>query len=241
MDRKIRVVFTQGGKGGVAKTEVMLSLVSWFRHRGIEPRLLDFDIENTNKSGFQNFYPEAKKLDVHVQGALDDFFDVCDDAEGRVVLADLGAGAGTATYDWFDRAFADATDLGIEFTSIGVTNNDAGAVQSILTWGKKLKNRVRYLIVLNELQEHGSPFEYWSDSSEVKRFCELVSPSIIRMRARIPEFQAEIRNRSTTLQRVIDGHVDTAFLKQTKNVVRARSYQREMFEGFDSAASILLP
>jgi hypothetical protein len=241
MSKKIRAVFTQGGKGGVAKTEVALSLVSWYRQRGIEPSLLDFDIENTNKNGLQNFYPEARKFDVHATGALDEFFDICDQNKGNVVVADLGAGAGNAIYGWFNHAFEDASDLGIQFTSIGVTTNEAGAVHSIMKWGHELQDKVKYLIVLNELLEPGCQFEYWHDEPYVGKFCETFAPRIMRMSSRIPEFQAEIRNRTATLQQVIDGVVEVPFLKRTKNVVRAKQYQREMFAGFEQAAEILLP
>lgn len=241
MKTKTRIVFTQGGKGGVAKTEVVLSLVPWYRQRGIEPVLLDFDIENTNKSGLQNFYPEACKFDVHVEGALDEFFDVCDRKGIKVVIADLGAGAGSATYSWFDQAFGDADELGIRFTSIGVTTNEAGAVQSVLKWASRLQDQVDYMIVLNELREPGSKFEYWHDEPAVTRFCEAFSPIIMPMGARIQEFQSELRNWSATLQDVIDEKVDAEFLKRTKNLVRARRYQRQLFEGFDTASSILLP
>lgn len=241
MKAKTRVVFTQGGKGGVAKTETVLSLIPWYSQQGIKPVLLDFDIENTNKSGLQNFYPEARKFDVHADGALDEFFDVCDDPKVQVVIADLGAGAGAATYGWFDQAFPDASDLGIRFTSVGVTTNEAGAVQSILKWAARLQDRVDYLIVLNELRESGSAFEYWNDEPAVARFKEAFAPTVMTMGARVQEFQSELRNWSTTLQAVIDGKVEPAFLKRTKNVVRAKRYQRQLFEGFDSAASILIP
>ena len=241
MTASTRVVFTQGGKGGVAKTEVVLCLIPWYRRQGIEPVLLDFDIENTNKSGLQNFFPEARKLDVHQEGALDEFFDVCDRPDVQLVVADLGAGAGAATYVWFDAAFTDAEDLGIKFTSIGVSTNEAGAVQSVLKWGAMLQDRVDYLIVLNELREIGSAFEYWHDEPAVARFRKAFSPVVISMGARVPEFQSELRNWSSTLQHVIDGTVEAEFLKRTKNIVRAKRYQRQLFEGFDRASTILLP
>ena len=50
----ICVLFTEGGNGGVAKTEVVLSLIPWYLKHGIEPILLDFDVENTNKSGLRH-------------------------------------------------------------------------------------------------------------------------------------------------------------------------------------------
>ncbi len=239
---RIRVVFTEGGKGGVAKTEVVLSLVPWYRQRGIEPILFDFDAENTNKSGLQNFYPEARKLDLHRAGALDEFFAVCDrDDHGAIVLADMGAGAGAETYRWFGNAFQDARDINMVFTAIGVTTNDAGAVQSILTWAHHLQDQVEYIVVLNELLERDSDFEYWHDEPAVSRFQEAFAPVVIKMSARVQDLQAELRNQATTLQAVIDGDVSTPFLKKTKNIMRAKRYQRQLFAGFDEAASKLLP
>jgi hypothetical protein len=235
------VVFTQGGKGGVGKTEVILSLISWYRERGLEPALLDFDIENTNKSGLQNFYPDARKLDVHREGALDEFFDVCDEAANGLVVADLGAGAGEATYRWFDDAFADAQDFGLRFTSIGVSTNEAGAVQSVLKWAHHLQERVEYLIVLNEFREVGCEFRYWRSEPAAGRFEEAFSPRVMVMQARIQEFQAELRNRSATLQQVVAGEVNVPYFRRTKNLFRAKRYQRGLFTGFEEAAEVLLP
>ncbi|MFT6238011.1 MAG: MinD-like ATPase involved in chromosome partitioning or flagellar assembly [Akkermansiaceae bacterium] len=241
MSKSTRVIFTQGGKGGVAKTEVTLSLISWYREQGLSPALLDFDIENTNRSGLQNFYPEATKLDVHKDGTLDEFFDVCDQAETGLVVADLGAGAGEATYRWFDEAFEDASEARIHFTSIGVTTNEAGAVQSVLKWGKHLQDQVNYLIVLNEMREPGCDFEYWKSEPAVERFLKAFSPEVMVMHSRIVEFQSELRNHAATLQQVIDGKVDTPFFLKSKNRYRAKRYQRNMFTGFDRASKILLP
>lgn len=236
-----RIIFTQGGKGGVGKTELQLSLIPWIRIQGHEPALLDFDVENTNKSGLQNFYPEAEKYDVHKEGALDRFLDICDQSDTSIIIADLGSGAGTAAYQWFEDIYEDAHALGIAFTSIGVTTNEAGAVQSILKWAHHLKDKVDYLIVLNELREPRSEFEYWYKTPAVEEFMQSLSPELMVMRSRIQDLQAALRNRTTTLQQIIDGEVERPFFRKTRNVVRARSYQRDLFEGFDHAASILLP
>ena len=240
MSQSTRVVFTQGGKGGVAKTEVVLSLIAWYQEQGLSPALLDFDIENSNKSGLQNFYPKARKLDVHKEGTLDAFFDVCDSAEG-IVVAGLGAGAGEATYQWFNDAFEDAEESGIRFTSVGVTIDDGGAVQSVLKWGKKLQGRVEYLIVLNEMGQRGCEFGYWKAEEATGRFEKAFAPHIMVMQARIQAFQAELRNQCLTLQRVIDADHDCKTFRYMKNIFRAKRAQRELFAGFDEAADILTP
>ncbi len=236
----IRIVFTEGGKGGVAKTELALSLVSWYHCQNLSPVLLDFDVENSNKSSLANFFPEATKFDVHKEGALDELFDACD-AGQDIVVADLGAGAGAATAHWFEQAFEDAFDLNIRFTAIGVLTNDAGAVQSVLQWATYLQSRVNYLIVLNEMREPDCQFEYWHEEPAVAQFTEIFSPHVMTMGARVMELQAELRNQCVTLQRVIDGKVETDFLRKMKNITRAKRYQRQLFAGFDEAKGILLP
>lgn len=240
MKTETRIVFTEGGKGGVAKTELALSLVSWYRENGLDPVLLDFDTENTNKSSLQNFFPQAAKFDLHREGALDELFDACE-GDHEVVLADLGAGAGAATAQWFEQAFEEAAELNIRFTAIGVLTNDAGAVQSVLKWATHLQDRVDYLIVLNEMRERDCAFQYWFEESAVAEFTELFDPKVMRMGARVPELQAELRNQCATLQDVIERQVSTAFLRKIKNVARAKRYQRQLYAGFAEAASILLP
>ena len=241
MKKTILVIFTMGGKGGTGKTEVVLSLAAWCRRQKSHPLLLDFDRENTDKSGLKNFYPEALKLDAHREGELDSFFDICDQEETRLIIADLPAGAGLETFQFFNDAFEDASDTGIVFTAVGVVNNDAGTVQSVLKWAAELQDRVRYLVVFNEMRERDCRFEYWNDEPATGRFREALKPRFMTMRARIPELQAEMRNHNTTLQRIIDGDTAHPFFKQTKNILRAKRYQRGLFAGFDEHADILQP
>jgi hypothetical protein len=238
--KPIRVVFTEGGKGGVGKTEVALSLVSWYRQRGIEPALLDFDIENAEKSSLQSFYQEATKLDVHREGTLDELFAACDNG-ASVVLADLGSGAGRATQQWFEEASEYAFELSIQFTAVGVTTNEAGSIQSILRWADNLQDAVDYLIVLNEMRTPRCAFEYWHDDPMVAEFVNVTNAQVMTMKARFEAFQAEARNAGHTLQDIIERRVKDDFFRMTKNVIRAKIYQQNLFDGFDVAENILLP
>ena len=235
-----RVIFTQGGKGGVGKTEVAIALASWFHEQGIQPALIDFDIENASKSGFQSFYPEALKLDVHQEGAMDAFFSAFD-TEAQVVLADLAGGASKAAKAWFDEAADYAVSMDVSFTSVGVTPNDAGAIQSILKWARHLQDAVDYLIVLNEMRSPRCDFQYWKEDPQVANFVATLDPVVITMKARLEEFQAEVRNQACTLNQIINGEVGSEFFRYTRNIVRAKIYQRQLFEGFDQASDILLP
>ncbi|MGB0372007.1 MAG: hypothetical protein ACPGN3_11785 [Opitutales bacterium] len=241
MTDKKRIVFTQGGKGGVGKSEVVFALIPWYHSQGFDPILLDFDIENTNKSGLKNFYPEAEKYDVHAEGALDSFFDICDSDESKVIIADLGSGAGTSTYQWFEEVASEAKSLGIHFTAIGVTNNEAGAVQSVLKWADHLQDDVEYLVVLNALREKDCKFEYWHQEPAVAQFEAAFAPKVISMQARIQEIQSEIRNHTVTLQQIIDRQVDIPYFQKTRILTRAKAYSKELWDGFTSAKDILVP
>ncbi len=238
--QSMRAVFTQGGKGGVGKTEVAIALASWYRINGLKPALLDFDVENADKAGFQTYFPEAIKIDVHQEGSLDAFFNAFDDGT-RVVLADLAGGSSNAAEKWFEEAAEYAIEMNVAFTAIGVTTNDASSIQSILKWAGHLQDTVDYLVVLNEMRSPDCPFQYWHENRNVAEFIEAMDPRVMTMKSRLEDFQAEIRNHACTLEQVIKGEVDAKFFRYSRNIVRAKIYLRQLFEGFSSASDILLP
>jgi len=158
-----------------------------------------------------------------------------------VVLADLAGGSSNAARAWFDEAAEYAVEMNVAFTAVGVTTNDAGSIQSALKWAGHLKEAVDYLVVLNEMRSPQCDFHYWREDPHVAKFLETVDPYVMTMKARLEEFQAEIRNYACTLDSIIRGEVDSPFFRYTRNIVRAKIYQRQLFEGFDAAAEILLP
>jgi MinD-like ATPase involved in chromosome partitioning or flagellar assembly len=149
-----RVILSMGGKGGVGKTSVMVSLVEWFDTNGIPAQLLDLDTENKARGSLSHFYSaRAPKINIHTPAGLDAFVDYI--SEGApVIIADMGAGAGQVTADWFDSMYPSVAEAGITFTAIGVITDDPASVESILGWAAKLQNRVSYLIIENALSTH---------------------------------------------------------------------------------------
>ena len=124
-----------GGKGGLGKTGLMAAFTEWFDANNIPLQLLDLDSENKARGSLTHFFGErAPKVNIHTPAGLDTFVDQLVDG-APVILADMGAGSGQVTYDWFDRMYPDVAGAGIVFTAIGVVTSDPASVESVLAMG----------------------------------------------------------------------------------------------------------
>ncbi len=234
-----RVILSMGGKGGVGKTSVMTGLAEWFEENQIPATLLDLDTENKAKGSLTHFFSRAPKINIHTPAGLDAFVDHLDD-DAPVILADMGAGAGQITHDWFDKMYPDVTDVGIVFTAIGVVTSDPASVDSVLTWAAALQDRVAYVIVENKLTEHAE-FTYWRQNDQAEEFRKRFQPAIVRLDCRLADLENAVRNYGVTLGRVASRTAPGAELQKASLVMRAQSYRRRMFAEFDKVKDLLLP
>ena len=125
-----RVILSMGGKGGVGKTSVMAGIAEWFRENQIPVRLLDLDTENKARGSLAHlFHGTVPKVNINTPAGLDAFVDELTDGP-PVIIADMGAGAGQVTYDWFDKMYPDVSEAGIGFTAIGVVTSDPASVET---------------------------------------------------------------------------------------------------------------
>jgi CobQ/CobB/MinD/ParA nucleotide binding domain len=238
MTQRSQILFTQGGKGGVGKTTVIAALTGWIRTKGFDPVLLDFDSENREKSSFQSFYPEAQKIDIRAPDSLDRVFHFLE-TPGTIVIADQGAGSGAETFSWFDRTAQIVCEFA-DVTSIGIVTKDPGSVASVLSWAYHLGDRVRYLIVLNELVR-GSGFDAWCTTPEVQEFVTRTAPAIIALQNRNPDFEDMLRANHLTLEKVINRRHSVDWFHSLTRIVQGRRYQQEAHDAFESVSHILLP
>jgi len=238
MTQRSQILFTQGGKGGVGKTTVIAALAGWIRTKGFDPVLLDFDSENREKSSFQSFYPEAQKIDIRAPDSLDRVFHFLE-TPGTIVIADQGAGSGAETFSWFDRTAQIVCEFA-DVTSIGIVTKDPGSVASVLSWAYHLGNRVRYLIVLNELVR-GSGFDAWCTTPEVQEFVTQTAPAIVALQNRNPDFEDMLRANHLTLEKVINRRHSVDWFHSLTRIVQGRRYQQEAYDAFESVSHILLP
>ena len=235
-----RVIFSMGGKGGVGKTNVMTGLAEWFEENQIPVTLLDLDTENKAKGSLTHFFGgRVPKINIHTPAGLDAFVDILAE-EAPAILADMGAGSGQITHDWFDKMHPDAASAGIVFTAIGVVTSDPASVESVLNWAAALQNRVDYIVVENSLTEHAD-FTYWRTNDEAEAFRRRFRPSIIGLDCRLADLENASRNYGVTLGRVAGRTATQPELQKASLVMRAQSYRRRMFAGFDSVKELLLP
>jgi curved DNA-binding protein CbpA/MinD-like ATPase involved in chromosome partitioning or flagellar assembly len=235
-----RVIFSMGGKGGVGKTSVMTGLAEWFEENRIPVTLLDLDIENKACGSLAHFFAgRVPKINIHTPAGLDSFVDHLGD-DSTVILADMGAGAGHVTHDWFDTMYPDVADAGVVFTAIGVVTSDPASVESVLTWATALQDRVDYVVVENKLTEHAD-FTYWQKGDEAREFQKRFQPAIVRLDNRLADLENAARNYGVTLGRVAGRTAGQAELQKASLVMRAQSYRRRMFAEFDKVKELLLP
>jgi hypothetical protein len=235
-----RVILSMGGKGGVGKTCVMAGLAEWFQENGIPVKLLDLDTENKSRGSLTHFFGGlVPKVNIHTPAGLDAFVDELTDGP-PVILADMGAGAGQVTYDWFDKMYPSVAEAGITFTSVGVITADPASVESVLAWASRLRDRTAYLIVENSITEH-TDFRYWRETHQALLFQQTYSPAVVRTDFRLPVLENATRNHGVTLGAVAARLASAPELRQSSLVMRAQSYRRRLFAEFDEVRELLLP
>ena len=180
----------------------------------------------------------AGEIDIRAPDSLDRVFHFLE-TPGTIVIADQGAGSGAETFSWFDRT-AQIVGEFADVTSIGIVTKDPGSVESILTWAHHLGDRVRYLIVLNELLR-GTGFDAWTNTPEVKAFVAAAKPKVIGIQNRNPDFEDMLRANRLTLEKVIAKDHSVDWFKSLTRIVQARRYQQEAYSAFESTSQILLP
>lgn len=216
-----RLVLTLGGRGGVGKTLIATAIIDCLRYNNIEPRIIDTDEENDKAGCLRKFYPEAQKIDIHVPRALDAIASIA--ADNAVTVADLGASSGKSAFPWFKDTFKQWHDLGVRVTLVGVVTSSPSGVESLLTWANELKNKVDYVVVLN--QREGDEFFYLHQTASGKAFLEKTTPPQIVMRRRLIDITQALESRGLSLLKALTSPPEVLgdFLATRMNRIRMRS------------------
>ncbi len=236
----IRVIFTDGGKGGVGRTEVAVHLTTWMGRQGIVPKLIDFGGADRCSGCLKSFFPDALRVNPHDKGSLDHFFEVLGSGS-QVVIADTEAGVSSIFSKWLTRMGKVTRSLNIKFTALGVTVDEPDAIDAIRSAMQQLQGFVDYVVVLNEIRQsrHGSREVSWN--VELEGDVREATAPVIRIRPRNKIFQAKVRTDSLTLEDIIKGHSDEEYFRYLRNIAKARRYLRQAYREFDSVSQFLLP
>jgi hypothetical protein len=206
-----------GGKGGVGKTGLMVTLAEWFEANEIPFTLLDLDTENKARGSLKHFFNgSVAKVNIHTPAGLDAFVDHLESG-AAIILADMGAGSGQVASDWFDAS-----------------------VESVLAWANRLQSRAQYLIVQNATSPQAD-FSYWDSAEQAIRFREALLPTVIQMEFRLAELENPARQHGIRLGQVATRQNAINELKRASIVMRAESYRRRLFSEFDRAKEMFLP
>jgi hypothetical protein len=93
-------------------TPLTTGLAEWFQENSIPVKLLDLDTENKARGSPTHFFGgQVPKVNIHTPAGLDALVDALTDGP-PVILADMGAGAGEVTYEWFDKTYSNVSEAG---------------------------------------------------------------------------------------------------------------------------------
>ena len=101
------VIFTAGAKGGTGKSTIVRFLITYLRERGYEPLLLDMDNENRTLS---RFFPEAEQIEIRKESSNDVLVERVLGGN-KLIIADLKAGTGRDTLEWWKVVPFDSDEL----------------------------------------------------------------------------------------------------------------------------------
>ena len=237
--KKKRVVFTQGGKGGVGKTTLANDLADWYRRKKIPVKFLDFDIENKKSSGFAFFNEGTEKFNIREENSFLEIMNILDDDEYEVMLIDQGAASSQETFQWFSTFGEDAREMGIVFTSIGLITGDPGSLESVFEWASVLQDNTDYLIVKNKMASPQEDFAAWEADPRVKKILGQYNVEEVVMGVKNPDFEKMMRTIGMTAGQATT--VTKGELTKSKWQVLIRGYNRACDRMFDPVSDLLLP
>lgn len=180
--KKIKMLCTQGSKGGVGKTLFAAQVAAWLKVRGHAFVALDLDTENANHAGLSSYVKEAEKVDIHTIETLDILLNASQVSE--IVLVDMPAATGYLLFDWFSKMHGICEEIGMEFVFFCLVTSAPGTVENVLHWADALGDKVTYVAVKNPMKDETAKFEIWDRAVEVQEFkkeftChEMILPSI---------------------------------------------------------------
>jgi hypothetical protein len=243
--KKIKILLTQGSKGGVGKTFCATQVAAWLKARGHKHVAFDLDTENRKYSSLNLFVPEATKVNIHTIETLDILLSASQIAD--VVLIDMPAATGYMFFDWFDKMYETCTELGIEFVLFCLITPAPGSVENTLHWVDSLQGDVTYVAVKNPKEDADAKFNIWDNAEEVKEFKKKCTCHEILLPSIRADIMPELELKGLTLQNALltEENKDSlpALLAKFANQQHLLRWGKQIFTQLDDLAEkgVLLP
>ena len=244
------VIFTAGAKGGTGKSTVARFLITYLREEGYDPILLDMDNETKTLS---RFFPESEQIEIRKESSNDVLIERI--LEGKkLIIADLKAGTGRDTLEWWKGVPFDSDELkDVNFICAGSITSSPDSIQTFLNWAGELKDKVTYIIFKNE--KDGDTFPDYGTSDESTKFRNYYLPIEINIPRIDEEYMSELERLNLTIAEVLEanGSLHTLPDKRRNNpgkpvgnilcrlMVRARlrRFQNGIYDQFEPILNLL--
>ena len=244
------VIFTAGAKGGTGKSTIIRFLITYLRERGYEPLLLDMDNENRTLS---RFFPEAEQIEIRKESSNDVLVERVMGGN-KLIIADLKAGTGRDTLEWWKVVPFDSDELkNVNFICIGSITSSPDSIQTFLNWAGELKDKVSYVVFKNE--KDGDTFPDYGSSTESASFRTEHIPLEIKIPRIDEEYMSELERLNLTISEVLEANGAATTLpdknrkrpgKPVGNILcrlmvraRLRRFQNGIYDQFESILNLL--
>ena len=244
------IIFTAGAKGGTGKSTAVRFLTTYLREHGHNPVLLDMDDENRTLS---RFFPEAERIEIKKMSSHDVLIEKVTKGT-NLMIADLKAGTGRDTLDWWACVpFDDDALKKVNFICLASITTSPDAVQTFLNWASELEDRVSYVVFRN--QKDGENFFDYDDSGEAMEFQESYMPIEITIPRLDDEYMTELERLNLTISEVLEANGGTMTVPPANSkhkakpigetlcrlMVRARlrRFQNDIYRQFDPILELL--
>jgi len=195
------VIFTAGAKGGTGKSTVARFLITYLRENGYDPLLLDMDNETKTLS---RFFPEAEQIEIRKESSNDVLVERVLDGK-KLIIADLKAGTGRDTLEWWKDVPFDSEELkDVNFICVGSITSSPDSIQTFLNWAGELKNKVSYIVFKNE--KDGDTFPDYGASNESENFRSSYLPMEINIPRIDEEYMSELERLNLTISEVLEAN-----------------------------------
>jgi hypothetical protein len=232
------ILFTAGAKGGTGKSTAARFLITYLRERGSDPLLLDLDDENRTLS---RFFPEALQIEIKKKSSHDVLVERALDGN-PLILADLKAGTGRETLDWWlDVPFEELSPLQVHFVCVASITSSPDSVQSFFNWVAALQDHVTYIVFKN--LKDGDYLPDYDSSNEALAFREKLRPHHVVLPRLDEEYVTELERLDLTIADVLSprGKNIGPLLAQLMVRARLRRFQQNVYEQLDPIFEALKP